>query len=84
MAANPFTDHPHATGETYGEHFRVAFGVSLQLGRAAAAALVHAAIPALHKTTASDKIKALNACLERHDREGLKKNATLQAVEGAA
>ncbi|MEZ5245527.1 MAG: DUF6356 family protein [Acidimicrobiales bacterium] len=84
MASNPFTTHPHAAGETYREHMGVALGVSRQLAGAAAAALVHAVFPVLHTTTASDKIRALNACLERHDRAGLKKNATLTIVDGAA
>ena len=84
MAANPSTQHPHDTGETFGEHFGVAMGVSRQLAGAAAAAFVHAIMPNFHKTTASDKIQALNCCLERHDRDGLKKKATLQVVDGAA
>jgi len=84
MAANPFTAHPHATGESYGQHFGVAFGVSRQLAGAAFAALVHAVVPSLHKSTASEKIKALNTCLERHDRDGLRKNAELRVVDGAA
>ena len=79
MAANPFTDHPHAAGETYREHFGVAFGVGRQLAGAAAAAFVHALVPAFHETTASDKIRALNRCLERKNRAGLRANATLAA-----
>ncbi|MEM7139773.1 MAG: DUF6356 family protein [Actinomycetota bacterium] len=78
--ANPFTEHPHATGETYGEHFGVAMGVSRQLAGAAMAAFVHAVMPKFHTTTASDKIKALNCCLERHDRAGLRGKAELKAV----
>lgn len=84
MASNPFTAHPHATGETFGEHFRVAFGVSRQLAAASAAALIHAVVPQFHTTTASDRIKALNCCLERHDREGLATKAKLQAVTDVA
>ena len=84
MAGNPFTDHPHATGETYREHFGVAFGVSRQLAGAAAAALIHAVVPRLHTTTASDKIRALAHCLERHDRAGLRKNAPLEIADDGA
>ena len=84
MAANPFTDHPHAAGESYREHMRVALGVSRQLAGAAAAAFVHAVVPRFHTTTASDRIRALNRCLERHDREGLRTKAPLDPVEGAA
>ncbi len=77
MAENPFTSHPHSVGETYTEHMGVAFGVSRQLASAAAAALIHAIVPHFHQTTASDRIKALNRCLERHDREGLRHKAHL-------
>jgi hypothetical protein len=84
MPSNPFTTHPHEAGETYREHMGVAFGISRQLAGAAAAAVVHGLFPGLHTTTASDRIRALNACLERHDRAGLKKNATLTVIDGAA
>ena len=81
MATNPFTEHPHAAGETYGEHLGVAMGVSRQLAGAAGAALIHALVPRFHTTTASDKIRALNCCLERHDREGLRRKAHLATVD---
>ena len=84
MASNPFTEHPHEAGETYREHFAVAMGVSRQLAGAAGAAFIHALMPAFHKTTASDKIRALNCCLERKDRNGLRTKAQLHAVDGAA
>ncbi len=84
MAANPFTEHPHAAGESYREHMSVAMGVSRQLAGAAVAALVHAVLPSRHTTTASDKIRALAGCIERHDREGLRTKATLEVVDGAA
>ena len=84
MASNPFTTHPHESGETYREHMGVAFGVSRQLAGAAAAALVHGLVPSLCTTTASDRIRALNACLERRDRDGLRKRARFVAVDGAA
>ena len=84
MAANPFTDHPQSAGETYREHFGVAMGVSRQLAGAAAAAFVHALVPRFHETTASDKIKALANCIERHDRAGLRSKAELKPVENVA
>lgn len=84
MASNPFTTHPHDTGETYREHMGVALGISRQLAGAAAAALVHALVPSLHTTTASDRIRALNACLERHDRAGLRTRARLTVADDAA
>lgn len=73
--ANPFTAHPHSAGETYLDHMRVAFGVGRQLLGASMAAFVHGVLPMTNTTRASDKIRALNACLERHDREGLRHGA---------
>ncbi|MGR3436770.1 MAG: DUF6356 family protein [Shimia sp.] len=58
---NPFTDHPAEVGESYLEHAAFAGGIAGQLFLAGAAALVHALIPALCKTTASRRIMALNA-----------------------
>ena len=77
---NPFTEHPHSAGETYREHMGVALGVSRQLTGAAWAAFVHALVPRFHETTAGDKIRALNRCLERHDREGLRRGAEIIAM----
>jgi hypothetical protein len=77
---NPFTDHPASVGETYREHFAVAMGISRQLAGAAAAAFVHALVPRFHETTASDRIRALAGCLERHDRDGLRRRAPLEAA----
>lgn len=54
-----FTDHPAAVGESYVEHFGVAMGFARCLGRASAAALVHAVVPSLCQTTASDCILEL-------------------------
>lgn len=84
MPANPFTEHPRAVGETYGEHFAVAVGVSRQLAGAAVAALVHAVVPRFHESTASDRIRSLNRCLERHDRNGLRTHAPPVAVDSVA
>lgn len=84
MASNPFTEHPHAVGETYGEHFAVAAGVSRQLAGAAVAALIHAFMPRFHETTASDRIRALNRCLDRHDRDGLRTHASPVRVDSVA
>ena len=55
-----FTDHPHAVGETYGEHFTVAssFGVAMLLG--GMACLVHAVLPFLCTSTGSRTIRTLH------------------------
>ena len=56
----PFTDHPAEVGETYAQHFMVASGFSLRLLRAAAAAALHAAVPAWCACTASEEIERMH------------------------
>jgi hypothetical protein len=55
-----FTEHPHAVGESYGEHFVVAgsFGVAMLLG--GMACLVHAVLPFLCTSTGSRTIRGLH------------------------
>jgi hypothetical protein len=55
-----FTEHPHAVGESYSEHFTVAtgFGVAMILG--GLACLVHAVLPFLCTTTGSQTIRRLH------------------------
>lgn len=53
MLKRLFLAHPSQCGESYAEHGRFAFGVSMTLFGAAFAALAHALVPAVHKTTAS-------------------------------
>ncbi len=55
-----FTEHPHAVGETYGEHLAVAssFGFAMIVG--GFACLVHAALPFLCTTTGSRTIRTLH------------------------
>lgn len=55
-----FTEHPHAVGETYGEHFGVAsgFGAAMILG--GLACMVHAVLPFLCTTTGSRTIRRLH------------------------
>lgn len=55
------TDHPSSVGETYGEHFRVAARFARCLAAAAGAAAVHAVVPSLCTTTASDRLCGLHA-----------------------
>ena len=58
-------------GETYTEHMAVALGYGARLLGAGCAAIVHALVPALFETTASDAIRALHA--EMEGRGGAKK-----------
>lgn len=58
---NPFTEHCHAVGETYGEHleFAVRSGAKLSLG--GLACVVHGLFPFLFQTTGSRTVAALHA-----------------------
>ena len=64
-AKHLFTSHPHAVGESYGEHFTVAMTYSGRLFAASCAALVHALLPFLFVTTASTAIKTMYANMTR-------------------
>jgi len=55
-----FVDHPASVDETYFEHFRVASHYSRELAGASAKAMLHALVPGMCCTSASDKIKQLN------------------------
>ncbi len=59
MMRRLMTEHPASVGETYQEHFRAAtgFGLSMMLG--GIACTIHAALPFLFKTTASQRIEQL-------------------------
>lgn len=56
-----FTAHPASVDESYGEHFRFAFGFATTLFLAAGAALVHAILPFLFEKAASRMIARLYA-----------------------
>lgn len=71
MLKKMFTAHPEASGETYGEHFKVAMCVSRQLLGAGMAAAVHAVLPNFHTTTASERIHSLAHCLETGNRTAI-------------
>jgi hypothetical protein len=55
-----FLEHPRVVGESYGEHFRAATGLSAQLLLASLKCLVHALVPAWCKTDGSDAIIRLH------------------------
>jgi hypothetical protein len=60
-----FTDHPTSVGETYREHMGVAFSFAGPLFKAAFASTVHAFLPFLCVTTASQTVKRLNERIVR-------------------
>ena len=55
-----FTDHPASVGETYTQHMRVATHFAKELTLAAGAAAMHAIVPSMCCTSASDRIKRLH------------------------
>ena len=63
--ATKFTAHPASVGQTYIEHFKFAFKVSVSLFKAFLACLIHAIYPPLHKNTASATIAELNSRIEQ-------------------
>ncbi|MGI9596720.1 MAG: DUF6356 family protein [Acidimicrobiales bacterium] len=55
-----FIDHPASVEETYFEHFGVAMHYARELAGASAKAMMHALVPGMCCTSASDKIKQLH------------------------
>lgn len=79
--ANPFTRHPEAVGETFGQHFFVALRYSGRLFAAAFAALVHAFLPFLFEKTASNAIKGMYADMTRRGATTPVEPQRMQAAE---
>jgi hypothetical protein len=55
-----FTEHPTSVGETYLEHLYRALKVAWRLVGASAACVVHALLPALFTTRASDTVSEVH------------------------
>ena len=55
-----FLDHPASVEETYFQHFKVAMHYARELAGASAKAAMHAFVPGLCCTSASDKIRQLH------------------------
>ncbi|MEM7273181.1 MAG: DUF6356 family protein [Actinomycetota bacterium] len=75
-----FLDHPASVDETYLEHFAVATHYARELAGASAKAMVHAIIPGLCCTSASDKIKELNSEVTTGHRAELADAARLRSA----
>jgi hypothetical protein len=71
-----FTEHPHAVGESYTEHFSVATGFGLSMIVGGLACLVHGVLPFMCTTTGSRTIRTL------HDRMVTNRTRT-HAPDGA-
>jgi hypothetical protein len=61
-----FHEHPHSVGETYLQHWCSAMGFALSLVRSALACALHAFVPGLCKTTASETVTALHRRMVTH------------------
>lgn len=59
--SNPFTAHPQAVGESYGEHFGHAMSYAGRMFVASFCAFVHALLPFLFEKTASTMIRQMVA-----------------------
>jgi hypothetical protein len=57
--AQKFNEHPATVGETYGQHFLMAMGVSLAMLRAAFCCALHAVFPFLCEKSGSRCIEGL-------------------------
>ena len=60
MLLNLFTAHPNSVGETYFQHFGLAFSFFIKLLLASMAALIHAFLPFAFEKTASKAIDILH------------------------
>ena len=60
-----FTEHPKSNGETYFEHLRCASYYGFKMIVSGAAAIVHAILPFLFETAASDCAKMVNEEVDR-------------------
>jgi hypothetical protein len=61
---NPFTAHPRASGQNYVEHWSFAMGVALDAVVAGCTAAVHAFLPFVLQTSASQRLDRLHARIE--------------------
>jgi Family of unknown function (DUF6356) len=74
-----FTEHPASIGETYWQHFGVAFSFAFALFGAAFAALVHAFLPGCFEKTASLKITELhNRILHNRQKQNTNNHGTFE------
>ncbi|KMK66586.1 DUF6356 family protein [Puniceibacterium sp. IMCC21224] len=69
VSGNPlnrlFLNHPAKVNESYFQHMQEALGFAFWLTVAAAAALIHAFVPALCETTASRILRRLTGKMQR-------------------
>lgn len=56
-----FVEHPREVGESYVEHFVASASYGLRVLKVAGCCFVHALVPGLYKTRASDTIRSMAA-----------------------
>jgi hypothetical protein len=56
--------HPRSLGESYGEHARIAVRFALRMISGGAKCLLHAVVPGVFQTAASDRVRELHAELD--------------------
>ena len=61
----PFTKHPRAVGETYGEHLWMAWGFAFAMLAGGLACLVHGLLPFAFERTGSRCVQRLHERLSR-------------------
>ena len=84
MMQRLFLSHPHKVGEGYFEHMLFAFTFSARLFKAAGAALVHAFVPALCETTASQAIMDMHAEIAARRKAMAQNNAAAVTASAAS
>ncbi len=67
-----FTKHPKSLGESYWQHFAKAVKFSYKMLLASVACFIHAWLPFLFETTATDLAKEIVDCNEERKRAKLK------------
>lgn len=73
-----FLAHPRTVGESYFEHLRVAGSFGVEMIAGGTKALVHAVLPTLCETSASDTIRKLHTIMV--EKRGAKRDATVEML----
>lgn len=66
-----FFAHPRKVGESYGQHASIAASFGAKMVVAGAKCLVHAVIPAVFPTAASDQVRSLHRELDGRRQQAL-------------
>ncbi len=83
-ATSPFTTHPAAVGESYGQHMGAALGFAARMLAGSLACFVHALLPFLFERTGSRIIADLYDRMIQHRRRVQYDAAQDNALSGSA